>query len=216
MSIHVHNESMKKTAFMSIWKRHEPFIKAVVELFSPFVEVAVHDLEEGKIVALYNVLSRRKVGDASPLQELRVPTKDFPDYFAPYYKQNWDGRSLKCTSITLRDEKGKPVGLICLNADVSFFEEGMNLFQRFLTIQKEADNPVEMFGESFEKKASTLIRQYLDERQLTVSGMKREQKRELVQSLYTRGLFNYKNAAVFVAKKLRLSRASIYNHIKSM
>ena len=56
-----------RTSFNKIWKPYETFIQAIVELFHPFVEVAVHDLETGKIVALYNNLSGRKVGDTSPL-----------------------------------------------------------------------------------------------------------------------------------------------------
>ncbi len=55
-----------QTSFDTVWKPFEPIIEAIVELFHPFVEVAVHDLEKGKIVALYNNLSRRAVGEASP------------------------------------------------------------------------------------------------------------------------------------------------------
>ncbi len=202
--------------FTTLWKQYEPMINAIVELFYPFVEAAVHDLEQGKVAAIYNNISQRQVGEASPLKELKVSTKDFPAYFTPYYKQNWDGRPLKCTSITLRNKKGNPVGLICLNVDVSFFHEGHRLLETFLNIKDEAENPIEIFGSQFESQATEMIQQYLDEKHLSVSRLNRDQKKELVQLLYRKGIFNFKNAAPFIAKKLNTSRASIYNYIKQM
>lgn len=147
-----------------MWKEYEPFIQAIVELFHPLVEVAVHDLEQGKIVALYHNLSQRKVGDPSPLKELNVQTEDFPPYFTPYYKQNYDGRELKCTSITLR-KKGKPVALICINMDVNFFQEGRRFIESFLKTKQEADHPIDLYGSELEEQTMAIIHQYLQEKQ---------------------------------------------------
>jgi len=202
--------------FTALRKQYEPLIKAVVEVFHPFVEVAVHDLEKGRVVAIYHNISQRKVGEASPLQELKVNTEDFPDYFTPYYKQNWDGRSLKCTSITMRNKKGKPIGLICLNIDTSYFQEGFQLLKTFLKVKEEAENPIEIFGSQCEEQAKGVIDQFLDERDLSLKHLNRNQKRELVQQLYQKGIFNFKNAVPYIAKKLNITRASVYNYIKSI
>src|SRR5579872_4687450 len=172
---------MAESQFTLLWKEYEPMIKAVVELFHPFVEAAVHDLEKGKIVALYHNISQRKVGDPSPLKELKVSVENFPSYFAPYYKQNWDGGSLKCTSITLRNKKGRAVGLICINVDVSFFKEGYRLLEAFLNIKEDAENPIEIFGGQFENQTMVMIQHYLDEKRLPINRLKRDHKRELVQ-----------------------------------
>jgi predicted transcriptional regulator YheO len=205
---------MQITQFTALWKQYEPLLEALTKLFHPFVEAAVHDLSEGKIVALYHNLSQRKIGDPSPLKELKIETQDFPDYFEPYYKSNWDGRPLKCTSITLRDKKGKAVGLICINVDTSFFQDAHRLLETFLKTKVEAANPIELFGAQCEDQAVAIIQQYLDEKHLALSSLNREQKREVVQQLYRKGIFNYKSAAPFIAKKLNISRASVYNYIK--
>ena len=205
---------METTQFTAIWKQYEPMIQAIVELFHPFLEAAVHDLEQGKVVAIYHNISQRKVGDPSPLKELKVDTKDFPPYFTPYYKQNWDGRPLKCTSITMRNKNGDPVGLICLNIDTSFFQDGYNLLEKFLKTKIEGENPIEIFGSSCEDQAISVIQQYLDEKHLSLNHLNRDQKKDLVQELYRKGVFNFKNAAPFIAKKLNTSRASVYNYIK--
>lgn len=206
---------MKNGEFFEHWKLYEPLIKSIVELFHPFVEAAVHDVKEGKVVAIYHNLSRRKIGDPSPLKELKVEIKDFPDFFTPYYKKNWDGRMLKCTSITMRDKKGEAIGLICINADVSVFQDSYKLLGALLKIKGDADNPIEIFGSDYESMIENIIQEFLDEKHLSLNYLKREQKKELVQKLYQKGLFNFKNAVPFIAKKLNSSRASIYNYIKS-
>ncbi|MDP1836546.1 MAG: PAS domain-containing protein [Chlamydiales bacterium] len=207
---------MTTSEFATLWKQYEPLIKAVVEVFHPFAEVAVHDLIKGQVVAIYHNISQRKVGDPSPLKELKVNIEDFPEYFTPYYKQNWDGRPLKCTSITMRNKKGTPIGLICINIDTSFFQDGCRLLQTFLQVKDEAENPIEIFGSPCEEQAEAIIQRFLNERNLSLSHLKRDQKQELVQCLYQKGIFNFKNATPFIANKLNTSRATIYNYIKRL
>lgn len=200
--------------FKKYWKRYESLVQAIVELFHPFVEAAVHDLTSGKVVALFHNISQRKIGEASPLTELKVDIENFPDYFPPYAKKNWDGRPLKCISITIRDDLGKPVGLICFNADVSVIKDAHNLMSVFLKIEEQAENPIEVFGQQCEEQAIVVIQHYLDAKQLSQHHLNRDAKRELVQHLYHKGIFNFKNATPFIAKHLKISRASVYNYIK--
>lgn len=202
--------------FEKYWKHYEPLIKAIVELFHPFVEVAVHDLNQGQLVAIYHNISQRKIGEPSPLNELNVNTANFPDYFTSYYKRNWDGRSLKCTSVTIRDGKGKPIGLICFNVDTSFAQDAYKLLETFLKTKTEAENPIEIFGSQCEEQATYLVQQYLENKNLSLNHINKKQKQELVQHLYHKGIFNFKNAAPFIAKQLNISRASVYNYIKQL
>jgi predicted transcriptional regulator YheO len=193
---------------------YQPLIEAIVKLFHPFVEVAVHDLKTERLVLLLHNLSKRKVGDKSPLAEFKVRTEDFPDYFEPYYKTNWDGKPLKCTSVTIRDEEGKPIGLICFNFDASFFQNIHMQLGKWLSTGEESENPLEMYGENWQKQLIELIEGYLTEHQLTLEHLTREQKKELVQFLYQKGGFHFKKAPPFVAQLLKISRASVYNYMQ--
>jgi len=196
-----------------MWQEYEPLLKALVELFHPFVEIAIHDLEKGEIVALFHNISQRKIGDPSPLKELGIPVEDFPPYFSPYYKRNFDGRSLKCSSITIR-KNGKAVALICINVDVSAFQEGHRLIETFLSTKQDAKHPIDMHGGNLEEKTSRIIEEYLQGKHWVLKYLNRQQKKELVQTLFKRGVFNFKNAVPFVAKYLNMSRASVYNYIR--
>lgn len=195
-------------------KKHLIFIEGVVELFYPFVEGALHDLKSGTIAALYNNISQRKVGDKTPLRELKVPTTHFPDYFPPYYKTNWDGRKLKCISITLRNAENMPIGLVCFNVDMSVFQDMENKFSLFLKLKEGAENPVELFGEDWQGQIHLHIDRYLKEHKQTLAQLTRNQKKGLIRHLYAKGIFNYKNAVPLVSDILRISRASLYNYMK--
>jgi predicted transcriptional regulator YheO len=195
-------------------KKHLPYIKSVVDLLYPFVEGSLHDLNSGTLAAIFNNISQRKVGETTPLRELNINTDRFPDYFPPYYKTNWDGRKLKCISITIRDDKQKPIGLICFNLDVSLFHEIENKFSTLLQLKESGENPVELFGDDWQGQVHLQIDRYLKEHKLKLQRLTKVQRKELIHHLYAKGIFNFKNAAPFVADILGISRASIYNYLK--
>lgn len=197
-------------------KPHQEFIEAIVTLFDPFVEVAVHDLQNGTLAAIYNSFSKRKIGEKSPLKELKIKIEEFPDVFPPYNRRNWDGKELKCTSITLRDEMGTPIALICLNFDTSLLVHTKGILEVFLKIQAKSANPIEAYGEGYEEQINSLIEHFLKERQISKNSLARNNKKELIEFLYRKGVFHFKNSVPFIAKSLRLSRASIYNYINEV
>lgn len=193
---------------------YEPIMKASIALFLPFLEIAVHDIKTKKIVALYNTISNRKVGDPSPLKALKTPIEKFPDVFEPYYEINWDGKKIKCTTVTIRDEKKNPIALICYNLDVSAFQEIQNSLDLLLTVKKTAANPVELFSENWQEKIDTVIDAYILAHKLRIGQLTKIQKKALVDDLSKQGVFFLKNAAPYVATKLKISRATVYNYLK--
>jgi len=190
-------------------------VEGIVKLLHPFAEGAVHDLRSGKIVALYNNISKRKIGDPSVVTELGIDIKDFPDVFEPYYKTNWDGRQLKCTSITVRNEQGTPIGLVCINFDTTVFDTMNVQLGTFLTLQNQASlNPVEQFAVDWRKQVNEYINSYTVKNNVALTALNKNEKSALVKQLYVNGLFNYRDAASYIAKTLDVSRTTIYNYLK--
>ncbi|HSW74939.1 MAG TPA: PAS domain-containing protein [Candidatus Saccharimonadales bacterium] len=192
-----------------------PMVGGIIALLQPYAEGAIHDLRTGKIAALYNNISKRKVGDPSAVTELGIEVKDFPDFFEPYYKTNWDGRKLKCTSVTIRDENGVPIGLVCINFDTSVFENMQTQLHSFLKLKGEGGlNPIDEFAGNWQQQATAFIEEYLAKRHVALTGLAKAQKTELANQMYDHGFFNYRDAATFIAKTLSVSRATIYNYIR--
>jgi predicted transcriptional regulator YheO len=207
---------MKKHKLKHFLQPYDAAFKAIASLLHPLLEITVHSIIEGEIIAIYNNLSARKVGDSSPLKQLKVNTADFPDHFEPYFKTNFDGRLLKCISITLRDEMKKAVALICFNLDISILQNAQGLINQLMNIKDETKNPIEMFGGQCEVQATHVIEQYLNNNHLSLQHLKRNHKKDLVQLLYQSGVFNFKNAANFISRHIKISRASIYNYINDL
>ena len=88
--------------------------EGIAGLLAPFGEVVLHDLKTGKVFALFNNLSKRKLAEES-----FIGKGELPDIFEPYIQTNWDGKKFKSTSITLRDDAGEPIGLLCINIEIS-------------------------------------------------------------------------------------------------
>ena len=197
-------------------RKYLPVIEGVTKLFYPYIEGALHDLRNGRIVALYNNISKRKVGDPSAINKfIEKHINEFPDIFEPYYKTNWDGKKLKCVSITIRDEKGIPIGLICLNFDASVFQNINLQLDKLVTLaNSQSQNPIEQFTEDWQQRVNDCITNYLKENHTTLKILSKEQKQEVVNRLYNHGLFNYRKAVDYIGEQLSVSRATVYNYLK--
>ncbi len=191
-------------------------LTGIAQLLDPFLEIVLHDLETGKIAAIYNDLSRSSVGDRSAISKfVGTHAADFPNVFEPYYRTNWDGKKLKCVAVTIRDDADEPVGIISFNFDVSVFQDFAVNLDQFLSVGgNEALSPIEQFTEDWQGRVNECIANYLAENQLALKALTKEQKCVAVNRLYAHGLFNYRKAAVYIGDQLNVSRATIYNYLK--
>lgn len=189
-----------------------PVLEGIQLLFSPLVEIAVHDAKSGVITHILGNLSKRTIGEPSPFHELDIPVEQFPDIFPPYIRTNTDGRMLKSTSITLRDNENVPQSVICINVDISVFQQVTSLFSTLMGVKGE--NPLDQFGNDPTIAIQTAIEEFLHKHNLAKGSLQRKEKRSIIQHLQKKGYLYFKNAPTLVAQILGVSRATIYNHIK--
>src|ERR1700733_5237760 len=101
---------------------YKPVAEAISMLLFPHAEVVLHNLKTGCIGAIYNNVSKRAAGDDSLLDEMNTLPQS-KDLFPPYFKTNWDGRKMKSVTAVLKNQLGKAIGLLCINLDISKWEE---------------------------------------------------------------------------------------------
>lgn len=186
--------------------------EAISLLFYPNAEVVVHDLKTGLIAAIYNSFSKRKIGDESLLEEVN-DYKEYPDVFPVYLKTNWDGRKIKSISATLRDRKEKAMGLLCINLDLTKWEELHHFLGSWLNHVTQPQ-PAVLFRDDWREKINAYVSDYLVRAGTTLKLLDKEKKKALVLALHQEGAFKAKNAASYIADVLDLSRATIYNYLK--
>ncbi|MGK5594684.1 MAG: helix-turn-helix transcriptional regulator [Parachlamydiaceae bacterium] len=191
-----------------------PFAEAFSRLLHPFAEVVVHDLEKDCIEAIYNPLSRREVGDDSYLD--RIDLEDSEAIIGPYEKMNWDGKPMKSISTVIRNQTGKAEGFLCINLDVSFFEAANQVLQAFLGNKIELPEQTQrLFKDDLYEKINHYVQHYCCKHQVSMDALNRVHKKEIIHSLAQEGAFQGKNAANYIGRVLRISRATVYNYLKN-
>lgn len=191
--------------------QHKPIAEAISLLLSPHAEVVIHDFKTKCIGAIFNNLSKRKIGDESLLDEMEKLSES-RDVFPLYFKINWDGRKMKAVSAVLRSRSGKPIGLLCINLDISKWEQ-MHHFILDL-IGSKVEKLDFLFKNDWREKINVYVSTYLQERGLCLESLDRTEKRTLLLELWKEGAFETKNAASYVADVLQISRATVYNYLK--
>lgn len=191
-----------------------PIGEAIANLLYPHAEVVVHDLQSGCIAALYNNLSKRKVGDESLIDGIENPD-DIPDTFPLYFKTNWDGRRMKSITSALKDSDGKVIGLFCINLDLSQWEAIHQFLMPWLQLPHQETQPTVLFKADWREKINLFVQDFLQKEGSTLKALDTIKKQQLVKRLHKEGAFEAKNAATYIGDILGLSRATVYNYLRS-
>ena len=190
---------------------HVATCEAIVALFHPFAEVAVHDIRRDRIVAIWNPISERKVGDRSLIEELPEYSED-ARVIGPYPKVLADGRAITSVSVVLHNAEGADRGLLCINFDRSPLDDTIELLTRFAAPVQE--RPAELFYRDWREQIVLLVDEECRARGLRRDRLMRGQRLTLVHLMDERGLFSTRHAAAHAARALGVSRTTIYALLK--
>lgn len=194
--------------------RYAHLADSIAKLFFPYAEVVIHDLAEQRVRYLANNLSRREIGDASGLEDIERTIAD--RFVGPYEKLNWDGRRMRCVSSVLFDDAGQALGVMCINFNIAVFEDMHGMLGMLLKGAGLVEQPAELFRDDWQERINTFMHGWLQQRQLALNGLTRDQRRELVAALFAEGAFQGKSATHYIANVLGLGRATVYKYLKEL
>lgn len=187
---------------------------ALAALFSPWIEAVVHDLERDTVAHIANPFSPREAGDPSDLKQIHFA----PDarVIGPYEKINWDGRRVRAISVVLRGEAAEPIGMLCVNADVTQFEVMRRTLQGLLGIAAQPATVETCFQDDWHEKINRFLASWTQQRATTLERLDRQARRELIGALYRAGGFEGRRSPAYVASVLGVSRATVYNELATL
>ncbi len=185
----------------------------IAALFAPYVEVVIHDLATESIAYIANPQSRRVPGDPSQLDDVHFAPGQ--RVIGPYEKTNWDGRRMKCVSIVLRDGENA-VGLLCINTDVSAFDQIRRALDGFLGAPPQDENVRALFVHDWHERINRFITDWCADHNMPISAIDRTARRELIGALQGIGAFEARRAPAYVARILGVSRATVYNELSAL
>ncbi|MGE5629577.1 MAG: transcriptional regulator [Caulobacteraceae bacterium] len=196
-----------------------PLVDGLAGTFGKNCEVVLHDISnpQSSIIAIANGnISGRTVG--SPMSEYGLTDLrrgKFEKSRVNYRKKTKDGRILKSTSLYIKDEKGKLLGFLCINYDISelmIMKNVLNDLTNIVDDEFDGDN-AESYGNTVNDVLSSIVDKTLESIGKPVAFISKEEKVNIVQMLDDKGVFLIKGAIDYVAKVLCVSRYTIYNYL---
>ena len=193
--------------------------KGIAQQFGPNCEVVVHDLSEGptdcSIVLIENGhVTGRKVGDGPShivLESLHADRSNLQDHLN-YLAKTKDGKVLKCSTIYIRDETGKAVGIFAINYDITLLlsmEETLKAF----TATEQPEREPERISRNVTDLLDELIEQSVRIVGKPVALMNKEDKVKAIQFLNDTGALLITKSGDKICKFFGISKYTLYSYI---
>ncbi len=225
-----------------ILQQYSVIVEFLGKTLGPDYEIVLQDLTPGhrQITAIANGhVSSRKIGapltDAA-LTMLANKSYETSDFICNYKGIAEDGHILRSSTMFIKDTDGNPIGLLCINFDDSRYTE---LLRQLLNVIHTEDFSTNLPGsgaapaspapslaqpepitENFSMDISSLMQKIFDDATVSLSTpldrLNQSEKKEIMQTLHKRGLFQLKGAIPFVAKHFSCSAATIYRYLSEL
>lgn len=201
-------------------------------------EVVLHDLSRlpDSIVAVHGDVTGRRVGDPATDLLLERAASEKLEHMVNYRTKLPDGRSMRSTTMVIRDSRGTPVAALCINSDLSMWQsleriasamtgsrgqdepepDGVLATDEAAADNEDDDQPVEVFARDVDELAAHLVHQAILQQGVPVELMKKEHKLAVVRSLQSRGMFLLRDAVEMIASSLQVTRFTIYNYLNEI
>ena len=217
-----------------MYKSLEPYAKLVNFLSAALgdnCETALHDLtsKDQEIVAISNnPISGREVG--AKLSNLSLHYLEEKQYLNHDYVMNYktvgnDGKLMRAATYFIKEEgREMPVGMLCINVNISDLEYLTSTIKKILGIKEEKDiefkmdNPVEILSSPLDEMIDMYIKECLEKMgfpsYFLAERLNVDEKIKVVKYLQEKGTFKVKGAIVLVAEKLAVSEPTVYRYLK--
>lgn len=194
--------------------------KGLADQFGPNCEIVIHDLsdnyKENSIVAIENGhVSNRKVGDGpslAVLDALKSDPQKLEDH-ASYLIKTKDGRILKSTTIYIRNDEQKIIGVFSINYDITELIMIENAIKPLVSVESEEK------ASPIPQNVTDLLNDLIEEstRQVgkPVPLMTREDKIKAIKFLNDRGALLITKAGDKISKHFGISKYTLYSYIDS-
>lgn len=193
--------------------------KGIAAQFGSSCEVVVHDLQtkdqDHSIVAIENGhITGRKVGDGPShivLESLQNTDSGKEDRLA-YLTRTRDGKVLKSSTIYIRDDRDKIIGILGINYDITLMASAIEQLQAFTGTEVETSQ-----AEQISMNVTDLLDELIDSSVRSVGKpvalMTKEDKVAVVRKLNEAGAFLITKSGPKVCQFLGISKYTLYSYL---
>ncbi len=196
--------------------------EAIVALFGKNCEECIHNLNDllKSLVHISGSVTGRSIGAPATdllVKALKKPADQIEDMHN-YRTTSGDGRTLKSTTIFVRDSNDIPLYACCINLDTTDFFNASQVLSSFLVSEENglSQGSPETFSHSTGETIEALFEQAVVEIGKQPATMSTDQKTTLVELLEIHGAFQFKGAVEHIALLIGVSKYTIYNYLKKI
>ncbi len=194
----------------------------IAEQFGPKCEVVIHDLQtndpEHSIIAIENGhVTGRSIGDGPShiaLESLQHAEHQHEDKLA-YLTRTKDGRILKSSTIYIRNETGRVIGIFCINYDITLLLSLQDVLGAFTGPQQSQSS--ETSSETVSMNISDLLDELIEQSHRLVGKpvelMTKNDKVRFVKFLNDAGAFLVTKSGPKVCQYLGISKFTLYSYL---
>ena len=193
--------------------------KALAAQFGPNCEVVIHDLlsndPDSSIVAIENGhISGRKVGDGPSRVVQEALNGETNQDRLCYLTKTRDGKTLKSTTVFLRDDDGRPIGILAINYDITLLLAMENTLHQFTATGPSEGESITVTTTHVSDLLDELIEQSVRRVGKPVDLMTKEEKVEAIKFLSDTGAFLITKSGNRVCKYFGISKYTLYSYIE--
>jgi predicted transcriptional regulator YheO len=199
-----------------IIKRYIPIVRGIAGTFGSNCEVVLHDFSDLKnsivIIENGNVTGRDKSSSMTDHSLQQVKAGKTQKDIINYSGKGTDGRTIKSTTMFIRDDQEKVIGCICINFDATEFAIAKRALSELLDFGQEEEKE-----DTSSKKINEVLREVVQAKVedigKPIAYLNKDEKVRIVNELDQQGVFLIKGAIDYVAEILCVSRYTIYNYL---
>lgn len=196
-----------------------PVLDGLANYLSSCYELVLHSLEDfdHSVICIYNgEHTGRKVG--APITDLALKMLEQIEEghvdSLVYFSRNAKGEPLKSTTLAIRGEGNKVIGLLCINMYMN-----VPLIDMINSYVPDSALNSHSFTETYTQNPDELIESTLEEEKLSVLSdstiLPSNKNKVIIERLYDKGIFQLKDSVIKVEKLMGISKNTIYMHIRN-
>lgn len=203
----------------SILRSYCDFLEGIADYMGPGYEFVLHSLEclDHSVIKIVNGHYTGRV-EGAPITDLALDMlagiqENGATLYQSYFTRNNRGAPMKSTTIAIRGESERIIGLLCINF---YLETPFSDIIGNYTARESHATLSEKYPSSFEELMGDIVddvRRDVMQNKAIPAGRK---KREIIQQLSNKGYFSIKDSVPHAAEVLKISKNTVYMHLRKI
>ena len=215
-----------------ILNSYKTIVYGLADYLGPESEIVLHSLEnyESSAIIIAGENTKRKVG--APITDLalnmlnKISVSEGTN-FLTYFTKSKNQTKMKSSTIAIYGENKRIIGLLCINYNL---ECKLDDFIKNFSYPEKIDEDVNLINfnpsekssmiENFTNSIEELIEEKVEKIKIKVDKndeiSNNNKNKEIIKILYEEGIFNIKDGVIRVAKKMNISKNTVYLHIRQL